>query len=82
MLAAGVVGVVMPKTTLPTVVTCTFLATELLPAGITKLAPAAPPVLPSQFTVGVPVAVKVPSEAVDLFGPGWRERDPMRKAGP
>lgn len=29
-----------------------------------------------------PVVAKVPSMPVDLFGPGWRERDPMRKAGP
>lgn len=29
-----------------------------------------------------PAAPKVPSKPVDLFGPGWRERDPMRKAGP
>lgn len=29
-----------------------------------------------------PAVVKVPRKPVDLFGPGWRERDPMRKAGP
>lgn len=29
-----------------------------------------------------PAVVKAPSKPVDLFGPGWRERDPMRKAGP
>lgn len=29
-----------------------------------------------------PAVVKEPSKPVDLFGPGWRERDPMRRAGP
>lgn len=29
-----------------------------------------------------PVVVRVARDPGDLFGPGWRERDPMRKAGP
>ena len=60
LVAAGVAGEVTPNTTLPTDVTCTFLVTELLPAGMTKPAPVAPPVALSQLTVGVPVALKVP----------------------
>jgi hypothetical protein len=48
LLAAGVVGDVTPKTTLPTVVNCTFLVAELFPAAMAKPAPAAPPVVPSQ----------------------------------
>ena len=49
-----------PKTTLPGVLTCTFLVTELAPTGITKPLPDAPPEVPSQATVGAPLAVRLP----------------------
>ena len=49
-----------PKTTLPGVLTCTFLVTEPAPAAITKPLPAAPPEVPSQATVGAPLVDKLP----------------------
>ena len=50
----------MPSTLLPTVVIWTCLVAVLLPLPMTKPLPDALPVLPSQLTVGVPVAESVP----------------------
>jgi hypothetical protein len=59
LVAVGVLAAA-PNTALPAVETCTDLVTLLEPDAITKPLPVAPPVLPSQLTVGVPVLVKVP----------------------
>ena len=59
LVAVGALAVA-PNRTLPAAATCTFLVTVLEPAAIVKLLPLAPPVVLSQFTLGVPVADSVP----------------------